>query len=203
MKMKRLLLVAAGIAIGTTGALESKTAYSADLFFPHTVYRTGAYASSGIPSANGFRDYYALLNKRDGGIEGHKVVSEECEFKYNTKIGVECYEKLKKCPCGAKNCSMKLAIVDWPEAELNPRGADDVLEVDLAKGQIGTKLWKTKKGRGQGNGHAFTGKGICKGKGTSKGKGKGKTKFQVEPLAQQQCQKDQSQWELERPAGFQ
>ena len=95
MKMKSLLLVAAGVAIGTTGALESKKAYSAELFFPHTVYRTGAYAPSGIPSANGFRHYYALLNKRDGGIEGHKVVSEECEFKYNTKIGVECYEKLK------------------------------------------------------------------------------------------------------------
>ena len=95
MKIKNILLAAVGITIGVTGAIESKKAFSADLFFPHTVYRTGAYAPSGIPSANGFRDYYALLNKRDGGIEGHKVVSEECEFKYNTKIGVECYEKLK------------------------------------------------------------------------------------------------------------
>jgi branched-chain amino acid transport system substrate-binding protein len=59
------------------------------------VYRTGPYAPSGIPIANGFRDYYNLINKRDGGINGVQVTMEECETKYNTKLGVECYEKLK------------------------------------------------------------------------------------------------------------
>jgi branched-chain amino acid transport system substrate-binding protein len=64
-------------------------------FFPMLVYRTGPYAPSGIPVANGFRDYYTMLNKRDGGINGVKVTFEECETQYNTKLGVECYEKLK------------------------------------------------------------------------------------------------------------
>jgi branched-chain amino acid transport system substrate-binding protein len=64
-------------------------------FVPALVYRTGAYAPSGIPIANGFKDYYNLLNERDGGIEGVKVVSEECETNYDTKVGVECYERLK------------------------------------------------------------------------------------------------------------
>ncbi len=101
MKLRSLLLGAAGLAIGVTGVVEAKKAYAADLFFPVMVYRTGAYAPSGIPIANAARDYFALLNKRDGGIEGHKIVTEECETKYNTKIGVECYEKLKNKNGGA------------------------------------------------------------------------------------------------------
>ncbi len=64
-------------------------------FIPTLVYRTGAYAPNGIPSANGFKDYFALLNERDGGIEGVKIVHEECETQYDTKLGVECYERLK------------------------------------------------------------------------------------------------------------
>ncbi len=95
MKLRHLLLTFAAFAVGVTGVWESKKAFAAEVFFPMFVYRTGPYAPSGVPVANGFRDYYTLLNKRDGGIEGIKVSFEECEFKYNTKIGVECYEKLK------------------------------------------------------------------------------------------------------------
>jgi branched-chain amino acid transport system substrate-binding protein len=96
MKLRNLFLTFAAFAAGVTGVLESKTAVAAgEVFFPVMVYRTGAYAPSGVPIANGFRDYYTLLNKRDGGIEGNKVIWEECETKYNTKVGVECYEKLK------------------------------------------------------------------------------------------------------------
>ena len=50
---------------------------------------------SGIPIANGFVDYFTLLNERDGGINGVKVAWEECETQYDTKQGVECYERLK------------------------------------------------------------------------------------------------------------
>jgi branched-chain amino acid transport system substrate-binding protein len=66
-----------------------------ELFIPALVYRTGPYAPNGIPIANGFKDYYALLNERDGGIEGVKILYEECETQYDTKLGVECYERLK------------------------------------------------------------------------------------------------------------
>ena len=37
----------------------------------------------------------ALLNLRDGGINGVKLVWEECETAYNSDRGVECYERLK------------------------------------------------------------------------------------------------------------
>ena len=42
-------------------------------FIPLLVYRTGPYAPSGIPTANGYIDYLKLLNARDGGINGVKV----------------------------------------------------------------------------------------------------------------------------------
>jgi branched-chain amino acid transport system substrate-binding protein len=78
---------AAPCAVTSAGAEE--------LFIPTFVYRTGAYAPNGIPIANGFKDYFTLLNERDGGIGGVKIVHEECETNYNTKTGVECYERLK------------------------------------------------------------------------------------------------------------
>jgi branched-chain amino acid transport system substrate-binding protein len=65
------------------------------LFIPTLVYRTGPYAPNGIPIADGFKDYFTLLNERDNGIEGVKVIHEECETQYDTKLGVECYERLK------------------------------------------------------------------------------------------------------------
>ena len=64
-------------------------------FIPALVYRTGAYSPNGVPLANGIADYYKLINARDGGINGVKIVTEECEFSYATDRGVECYERLK------------------------------------------------------------------------------------------------------------
>lgn len=65
------------------------------IFIPLLVYRTGPYAPNGIPSANGFNDYFNLLNERDGGINGVKIAFEECEMQYDTKQAIECYERLK------------------------------------------------------------------------------------------------------------
>lgn len=77
-------------------------AQAKEQFFPLLVYRTGAYAPNGVPFANGMSDYYKMLNARDGGIGGVKIVTEECETGYATDRGVECYERLKgKGPTGA------------------------------------------------------------------------------------------------------
>src|SRR5204862_7863737 len=71
-------------------------------FIPSLVYRTGPYAPNGIPFANGVADYLKLVNERDGGINGVKITTEECETGYATDRGVECYERLKgKGPTGA------------------------------------------------------------------------------------------------------
>jgi branched-chain amino acid transport system substrate-binding protein len=67
----------------------------ADLVFPSLSYRTGPYAAGGIPFADGYADYFTLLNERDGGIGGVKANVIECETAYNTEKGVECYESTK------------------------------------------------------------------------------------------------------------
>ena len=92
----RNLAVAAVTTAGLAGMVAAEVAIAADeIFLPGLVYRTGAYAPNGIPFANGFKDYVTLINERDGGVNGVKLVYEECETGYNTKVGVECYEKLK------------------------------------------------------------------------------------------------------------
>ncbi len=86
-----------GIAVAVVAVVASVRAAADDksMFIPTFVYRTGPYAPSGIPFADGFADYITLVNERDGGINGIKVVSEECETQYKTDLGVECYQKLK------------------------------------------------------------------------------------------------------------
>jgi branched-chain amino acid transport system substrate-binding protein len=92
MKFAKLTKVA--LAAAVVVPMLSATAL-ADLKIPSLDYRTGPYAPNGIPFANGFSDYLTLLNERDGGIEGVKIDNPTCETAYNTKQGVECYEKLK------------------------------------------------------------------------------------------------------------
>ena len=67
----------------------------ADLTFTALSYRTGPYAANGIPFADGYQDYFTLLNERDGGIGGAAINLLECETGYNTEKGVECYEATK------------------------------------------------------------------------------------------------------------
>lgn len=94
MSIKRLTIGVLA-ASAAAGVLAAAPAVADELFVPGLVYRTGPYAPNGIPVANGMSDYVTLLNERDGGIGGVKVVWEECETSYDTKLGVECYERLK------------------------------------------------------------------------------------------------------------
>jgi len=89
MKVKQLAVAAAlAVTVGGTPAL-------ADLVFPSLSYRTGPYGANGIPFADGYADYFTLLNERDGGINGVPARVIECETGYNTQKGVECYEATK------------------------------------------------------------------------------------------------------------
>ncbi|WP_297340736.1 ABC transporter substrate-binding protein [Pseudophaeobacter sp.] len=77
------------------GAMMAAGPAMADLVFPSLSYRTGPYAAGGIPFADGYADYFTLVNERDGGIGGVKARLIECETGYNTEKGVECYESTK------------------------------------------------------------------------------------------------------------
>lgn len=99
MHYKKWLKTVGGAALAACLAVGNVSAY--ELVIPAMDYRTGPYAPNGIPFANGWVDYFTLLNERDGGINGVKVKVVPCETGYNTKKGVECYEKTKGTDTGA------------------------------------------------------------------------------------------------------
>ena len=89
MKLRNLALATCLAAVATTAFAQAK-----EQFFPALPYRTGPFAPNGVPWANGYLDYLKLVNAR-GGINGVKIIFEECETGYDTARGVECYERLK------------------------------------------------------------------------------------------------------------
>ena len=100
--MSRKLLGLTLAALGGVAMASEAMAQANEQFLPALVYRTGPYAPNGVPFANGVADYWTMINERDGGINGVKIVFEECETGYATDKGVECYERLKgKGPTGA------------------------------------------------------------------------------------------------------
>ena len=83
----------AAVALTSTDGIQS--ALADEIFVPVTSYRTGPYAPGGSGVAGGFIDYMAMLNEREGGINGVKITWEECETAYQPDRMVECYERLK------------------------------------------------------------------------------------------------------------
>src|SRR5215213_11052972 len=124
--MLKFTLAFAAAALGVTAIAEPALAQANEQFLPALVYRTGPYAPNGIPFADGVQDYWTLLNERDGGINGVKITSEECETGYATDRGVECYERLKgKGPTGATlfvplSTGITYALMDKAVADKTP-----------------------------------------------------------------------------------
>lgn len=97
--MKRLVtsaVLSGAVALGIALAVPSASAQEDSIYIPNLSYRTGPFAATGIPLMNGQRDYITMLNERDGGVNGVKLVYDECETGYSTEKGVECYEKTKE-----------------------------------------------------------------------------------------------------------
>jgi branched-chain amino acid transport system substrate-binding protein len=91
------LLAVAGLAVTATAAHAQN-----EQFVPANFYWVGPYAPGGSGFGGGIIDYFAMLNARDGGINGVKFTWEKCETEYNNARGVECYERSKnKGPTGA------------------------------------------------------------------------------------------------------
>jgi branched-chain amino acid transport system substrate-binding protein len=96
MNLSKLVLTASlgAIALSSLATAPAVAQQAKEQYFPVLVYRTGAYAPNGAPWANGYVDYLKLVNAQ-GGINGVKLIFEECETGYATDRGVECYERLK------------------------------------------------------------------------------------------------------------
>lgn len=91
------------------------------LNLPNLSYRTGPFATSGIPLADGQADYLTMLNERDGGLNGLKLNGEECETGYNTEKGVECYEKTKGTALVTQPWSTGITLQVLPKAAVDKR----------------------------------------------------------------------------------
>jgi branched-chain amino acid transport system substrate-binding protein len=93
MNFRSVTMTMAAAAVGLLGL--AGAAQAEGQFIPNLVYKTGPYAPSGTPTAHGFADYLAMVNHRDGGINGVQIIYEECETGYKTDRGVECYDRVK------------------------------------------------------------------------------------------------------------
>ena len=109
------------------------------IYVPLFTYRTGPFAGSGTPIADGMHDYLAMLNERDGGIGGVKLVVDECETGYDTKKGLECYDTVKP-----KNPVDGQSVVDRHHAVADPKAAVDKIPVlSMAYGLSAAARWAT------------------------------------------------------------
>jgi branched-chain amino acid transport system substrate-binding protein len=95
MRLKYLVLGAAVAGVIGASVPASEALASDSLLVPLFTYRTGPFANSGIPIANGMHDYLNMLNARDGGVGGVKIDVQECETQYKNEKGVECYDSFK------------------------------------------------------------------------------------------------------------
>ena len=129
-----VLLLSALVATFSLVGLDTAALAQNEQFIPALVYRSGPYAPNGIPFANGFADYLALINERDGGINGVKIITEECETGYLTDRGIECYERLKnKGPTGAAVFSPLSTGITYALIERAP--ADHIPVVSMGYGR--------------------------------------------------------------------
>jgi branched-chain amino acid transport system substrate-binding protein len=130
----------AAVLLGLVGV--TAVAAAGEQFIPVLTIREGAQRFAGIPVANGFIDYLTLLNARDGGINGVKLVWEECETVLDVPRGIECYERLKGLgPTGAAAFQLSLtplvyALTERATHDQIPLLASGLGRSDAADGRV-------------------------------------------------------------------
>lgn len=109
------------LALAASAAMAAPAVAQETINLPNLSYRTGPFATSGIPLANGQLDYLTMLNERDGGLNGMKLNGAECETGYNTEKGVECYEKTKGDALVTQPWSTGITLQVLPKAAVDKR----------------------------------------------------------------------------------
>lgn len=93
---KKLALFGALLLGSTSLSLTARAGeHDGQQLYPLLSYRTGPYASSGIPQWAGIRDYITYVNETQGGVDGVKIFVQECETAYTLERAFECYERYK------------------------------------------------------------------------------------------------------------
>jgi branched-chain amino acid transport system substrate-binding protein len=96
-KFGKTLALFGALLLGSTSLSLSARAgeHDGQQLYPLLSYRTGPYASSGIPNWAGIRDYISYVNETQGGVDGVKIFVQECETAYTLERAFECYERYK------------------------------------------------------------------------------------------------------------
>lgn len=127
-------MMGAALALGTAGLSQARAA--GEEYFPLQSYRVGPYAAGGSGFFGGFIDYLKLVNARDGGVNGVKLVWKECETEYVVEKGVECYERLKNSgPNGAPTAATNPLSVGIAYATLDRSTADKIPLITINHGR--------------------------------------------------------------------
>ena len=127
------LATSAVIAAATlTGPATAQDATGQQLY-PLFTYRTGPYAPSFIPFGAGNIDYLRYVNEVEGGVNGVKILIQECETAYTIERGIECYERYK----GGFNGALTAAIYPHSsglDVALTDKARNKKLGVDAMQG---------------------------------------------------------------------
>lgn len=128
--IKSLLLSAALLSAGSF-------AWAQEQYVPLLSYRVGPYGSQGTSFYGAMIDYMTLVNA-NGGINGVKLVWEECETEYNPSRGVECYERLKGKAATVEPLSTSIAygILDRVSKDKIPMTTLGYGRSDAANGKV-------------------------------------------------------------------
>jgi len=135
-------LAAAAAAVALSLAAGGALAQAKEQFIPANVYWVGPYAPAGSGMAAGWIDYMTLINERDGGINGVKLIWEKCETEYNNARGVECYERTKnKGPTGAAmihsfSTGITYSLIDKVTADKIPMVTIGYGRTDASDGRV-------------------------------------------------------------------
>ncbi len=127
-----------GLALATiAGAVSAQQTQ----FVPLLSYRVGAYAAGGSGLFGGWIDYMNYINMKDGGINGVKLIWDECETEYNNSRGVECYERLKNKDGGASlvmplSTGITYSLIDRVAADKIPLVTIGYGRTDAADGRV-------------------------------------------------------------------
>ncbi|WP_374265647.1 ABC transporter substrate-binding protein [Zoogloea sp.] len=123
------------VAAGVLGALAEAQAAPNEQFIPLATYRVGPYASSGTLWWAGLIDYLRYINEVEGGVNGVKLVWQECETEWSTDRIVECYERYKKGHNGAPTAFFFTHSTPASYALMEKGHADRIPLIDPAGGR--------------------------------------------------------------------
>ena len=137
-KHRKLALTAAvSITLFAQVAVAAK-----EQFFPITSYRVGPYGANGQAFFGGFVDYLNYVNLKEGGVNGVKLVWEECETEYNNAKGIECYERMKdkakvsSGPIHPMSTGISYALIDKIAADKIPMAMVGYGRTDAVDGSV-------------------------------------------------------------------